>query len=68
MTLVQEEALRRRLNGLPKASLAEAIIATTSRIGGTAALLSAMADAERQRSAQCSRRRVRQAGYRRSVQ
>jgi len=58
MTMFQQNLLRRRLTGVRKADLADAIIATTCRIGGTAALLAAIADAQNERARQRARRRA----------
>lgn len=58
--MTQSEAyIRRRIDGLPKALVADAVAAAMSKVGGTAALLSALNEAQLQRDKQRARRRLR---------
>ena len=64
MTTIEQAYLRRRLDSIPKAALAEAIIVTTARVGGIGALLAAIAEQQNARTAQQARRRHRTAAQR----
>ena len=66
MTFSERAQLRQRLESVPKDALADLILTVTSRIGGTGALVAALADTQNERSRQRSRRR-RIAGLQRQV-
>ena len=57
-----QQTIRTRTDGLPKAAVVDAITATVARIGGSVALLRALAEVENERARLRSRRRIRQLG------
>ena len=53
-----EQTIRIKTDGLPKAAVVDAVAATMAKIGGTAALLSALAEVENERARRRGRQRV----------
>ena len=56
MTAHETAALRQRLESVPRAALTEAILVAAARVGGTGALLVAIAEQQNQQTVQQARR------------